>query len=165
MMSLLCFLCLDHVGPLLSMSKLSDFIKNILNLCYEDEQRSHGFRSTWGWAINDRIFNFWVNYSFKHPSIGYQMSFMLNAGSIWRVVFSLDLLFYFLGNSNYISMSVIHDGCLRHLCCYLRLALFLFFIVVFACITSAWCCNMRSSPPMYLFVNVCGWLHSINSWT
>ncbi len=29
-----------------------------LNLCSEDERRSYGFGSTWGWVINDRIFIF-----------------------------------------------------------------------------------------------------------
>ncbi len=29
-----------------------------LNLCSEDERRSYGFGTTWGWVINDRIFIF-----------------------------------------------------------------------------------------------------------
>ncbi len=33
-----------------------------LYLCSEDEQRSYGFGTTWGWVINDRIFIFgWSN--------------------------------------------------------------------------------------------------------
>ncbi len=38
--------------------EISDFIKKCLNLCSEDERRSYGFGTTWGWVINDRIFIF-----------------------------------------------------------------------------------------------------------
>ncbi len=36
------------------------FNKKYLNLFSEDERRSHGFGTTWGRVINDRIFIFWV---------------------------------------------------------------------------------------------------------
>ncbi len=35
------------------------FHQKYLNLCSEDERRSYGFVTTWGWVINDRIFIFW----------------------------------------------------------------------------------------------------------
>ncbi len=44
-------------GSLLSMRALGVHQKYI-NLCSEDERRSHGFRTTWGWIIYDRIFIF-----------------------------------------------------------------------------------------------------------
>ncbi len=51
---LITFLCLD-CGRTLAVygrvRKLSDFIKIYLNLCSEDEQRSYGFGTTWGWVI------------------------------------------------------------------------------------------------------------------
>ncbi len=34
------------------------FKQKCLNLCSEDERRSYGFGTTWGWVINDRIFIF-----------------------------------------------------------------------------------------------------------
>ncbi len=35
-----------------------------LNFCYEDEQRSYRFGTTWEWVINDRIFIFgWIHHS------------------------------------------------------------------------------------------------------
>ncbi len=38
------------------------FHQKYLNLCSEDEQRSYGFETTWGWVINDIIFIFgWTN--------------------------------------------------------------------------------------------------------
>ncbi len=50
-------------------------------LCSEDEQRSYGFKTTWGWVINDRIFIF----GWTIPL----MSFFLV--SIWMsVVYSLS---------------------------------------------------------------------------
>ncbi len=46
-------------GPLLSMggSESSRNSSKIL-ICVEDERRSYGFETTWGWVINDRIFIF-----------------------------------------------------------------------------------------------------------
>ncbi len=38
--------------------KALGFHQKYLNLCSEDEQRSYGFGTTWGWVINDRIFIF-----------------------------------------------------------------------------------------------------------
>ncbi len=35
-----------------------EFHQKYLNLCSEDEWRSYGFGTTWGWVINDRIFIF-----------------------------------------------------------------------------------------------------------
>ncbi len=35
------------------------FHQKYLNLCSEDERRSYGFGTTWGWVINDRIIIFW----------------------------------------------------------------------------------------------------------
>ncbi len=45
---------------LLSMQgqKALGFHQKYLNLCSEDERRSCGFGTTWGWVINDRIFIF-----------------------------------------------------------------------------------------------------------
>ncbi len=38
------------------------FHQKYLTLCSEDEQRSYGFGTTWGWVINDRSFIFgWTN--------------------------------------------------------------------------------------------------------
>ncbi len=39
-------------------SENSDFIKNFLHLCSEDERTSYWFGTTWGWVINNRIFIF-----------------------------------------------------------------------------------------------------------
>ncbi len=53
------FLDLDHFRILAvweMVRELSEFIKKYLNLFSEDEQRSYGFETTWGWVINDRIF-------------------------------------------------------------------------------------------------------------
>ncbi len=55
------FLSLDCVRILAVYGRvrdLSEFIKNILNVCSEDEQRIYRFGMTWGWVINDRIFIF-----------------------------------------------------------------------------------------------------------
>ncbi len=40
-----------------ALRELSDYIKN-LNFFPEDERRSYGFETTWGWVINDIIFIF-----------------------------------------------------------------------------------------------------------
>ncbi len=38
------------------------FHQKYLNLCSEDERRSYGFGTTWGWVINDRFFILgWTN--------------------------------------------------------------------------------------------------------
>ncbi len=38
------------------------FKQKYLNLCSDDERRSYGFGTTWGWVINDIIFIFgWTN--------------------------------------------------------------------------------------------------------
>jgi len=38
------------------------FNQKFLNLCSEDERRSYGVGTTWGWANTDRIFIFgWTN--------------------------------------------------------------------------------------------------------
>ncbi len=59
------FLDLDHVRTLAVYGRVcehSDYIKKYLNLFSEDERRSYGFETTWGWAINDRIFSCgWTN--------------------------------------------------------------------------------------------------------
>ncbi len=56
-MSLLRFWALTVVVPLLSMQgqKALGFHQKYLDLCSEDEWRSYGFGTTWGWVINDRI--------------------------------------------------------------------------------------------------------------
>ncbi len=41
------------------------FHQKHLHLCSEDERRSWGFGTTWGWIINDRIFVLGWNYPFK----------------------------------------------------------------------------------------------------
>ncbi len=41
-----------------------------LHLCSEDDRRSYGLGTIWGWVINYIIYIFWVNYPFKgllHP--------------------------------------------------------------------------------------------------
>ncbi len=60
MMSLLPFWALNVSVALLSMQgqKALAFHQKNLNLCSEAELRSYGFGTTWGWAINDRIFFF-----------------------------------------------------------------------------------------------------------
>ncbi len=45
--------------------KALGFHQKYLNLCSEDERRSYGFGTTWGWVINDKILIFWVNYPFN----------------------------------------------------------------------------------------------------
>ncbi len=65
MMFLLSFWVLNMSVALLSMKALG-FHQKYLNLCSEDEQRSYGFGTTWGWVINDRILIFWVDCPFKH---------------------------------------------------------------------------------------------------
>ncbi len=64
------FLDLDHVRTLAVMEGLRAlrFHQKYLNLCFEDEQRSYRFGTTWGWVINDRILFFWVNYPFNSLS-------------------------------------------------------------------------------------------------
>ncbi len=59
-MSLLPFWALNVVVVVLSMEgqKALRFHQKYLNLCSEDEQRSYGFKTTWGWVINDSIFIF-----------------------------------------------------------------------------------------------------------
>ncbi len=54
------FLGLNEIVALLFMEgqKALRFHKKYLNLCFEDEQRSHRFGMTQGWVINDRIFIF-----------------------------------------------------------------------------------------------------------
>ncbi len=71
LMSLLRFCALIVVISLLSMEgqRALRFHQKHLNLCSEDEQKSYGFGTTWGWVINDRILIFWVNYPFKHNLI------------------------------------------------------------------------------------------------
>ncbi len=61
--SLLPFWALNVSVALLSMQgqKALGFHQKYLNLCSKDERRSYGFRMTWGWVINDRIFFFgWI---------------------------------------------------------------------------------------------------------
>ncbi len=64
-MSLPPFWALNMVVALLSMQgqKALRFHKKYLHLCSENEQRTYGFGTTWGWVINDRIyiFHLWVN--------------------------------------------------------------------------------------------------------
>ncbi len=57
--------CFNDVLPFWALNVLSmqdqkalGFHQKYLNLCYEDEQQSYGFGTTWGWVINDRIFIF-----------------------------------------------------------------------------------------------------------
>ncbi len=59
-MSLLRFCALIVVISLLSMEgqKALGFNQKYLNLCSEDERRSYGFGTTWGWVINDIFFIF-----------------------------------------------------------------------------------------------------------
>ncbi len=50
-----------HISiALLSMQgqKALEFHQKYLNLCSEDEHRSYGFGTSWGWVIYDRIFIF-----------------------------------------------------------------------------------------------------------
>ncbi len=59
-MSLLPFWALNISVALLSMQgqKALEFHQKYLNLCSEDEHRSYGFGTSWGWVIYDRIFIF-----------------------------------------------------------------------------------------------------------
>ncbi len=59
-MSLLPFWALNISVGLLSMQgqKALEFHKKYINLCSEDEHRSYGFGTSWGWVIYDRIFIF-----------------------------------------------------------------------------------------------------------
>jgi len=52
------------VEPLLPMcgSDTLGFHQKYLNLCSEDERRSYGCGTTWGWVINDRNFIFGWTY-------------------------------------------------------------------------------------------------------
>ncbi len=62
-MFLVPFWTLNMIGPFLSMEGLRalGIHQKYLTLC-SDERRSFGFGTTWGWAINDRIFIFgWTN--------------------------------------------------------------------------------------------------------
>jgi len=45
--------------------KVFRFNQKYLHLCTEDERRSYGFGTTWGWIINDRIFIFGWNIPFR----------------------------------------------------------------------------------------------------
>ncbi len=65
LMSLLCFWALNVSVALLSMQgqKALGFHQKYLNLCSEDEQRSYGFGTTWGWVWQN--FHFWVNYPLR----------------------------------------------------------------------------------------------------
>ncbi len=60
-MSLLRFCALIVIISLLSMEgqRALRFHQIYLNLSSEDEQRSYGFGTTWGWVINDKNFIFW----------------------------------------------------------------------------------------------------------
>ncbi len=58
MMSLLPFWTLNVVVMLLQGQKALGFHQTFLNLSSEDERRSFGFGTTWGWVINDRTFIF-----------------------------------------------------------------------------------------------------------
>ncbi len=70
-------------------------------LCSEDEQRSYGFKTTWGWVINDRIFIF----GWTIPL----MSFFLV--SIWMsVVYSLSGL---IPVSQFWSVALLQAGLMR----------------------------------------------------
>ncbi len=62
-MFLLPFWALNVSVALLSIQgqKALGFHQKYLNLCSEDEQRSYRFGATWGWVINDRIFNYPFN--------------------------------------------------------------------------------------------------------
>ncbi len=59
------------VVPLLSMEgqKALGFHQKYLNLCSEDERRSCGFETAWGWVLNDRIFIFGWTILLKFNSI------------------------------------------------------------------------------------------------
>ncbi len=51
------FLALEHISCVVGLKALW-FHQKYLNLCSEDEWRSYGFGTTWGWVFNDRIFIF-----------------------------------------------------------------------------------------------------------
>ncbi len=51
------FLNFDH-GSILQGQRALRILQKYLTLCSEDERRSYGFGTTWGWVINDRIFIF-----------------------------------------------------------------------------------------------------------
>ncbi len=76
-MSLLCFWTWEHFScyAVYGWSENCQISSKYLNLCSEDEQRSYGFRTTWGRVINDRIFilgwtnllTWWANQKTHHP--------------------------------------------------------------------------------------------------
>ncbi len=59
LMSLLPFWALNMSVMLLSMQvqRVLSFHQKHRIFCYEDEKRSYGFGTTWGWVINDLIFS------------------------------------------------------------------------------------------------------------
>ncbi len=94
MISLLCLESLDHVR-ILAVYGGSESSRNAykyLNLCSEDEQRSYGFGTTWGWVINDRIFMSTIPLKIKvlHDAIEEPLtseeSFCFTKGSLWRKI-------------------------------------------------------------------------------
>ncbi len=54
------------------------FHQKYLNLCSEDEQRTYGFGTTWGWIIDDRIFILgWTNVSESSRTFLFSLSVFL----------------------------------------------------------------------------------------
>ncbi len=52
-----CVSCIAVYGG----SESSRNSQKYLHLCSEDERRSYGFGTTWGWVINDRIFGWTIS--------------------------------------------------------------------------------------------------------
>ncbi len=78
------------------------FYQNYLNLCSEDERRSYGFGTTWGWVINDRLFIFrWtnpLNYGTASEHLKY------SSKTLWCFIMILCLLWGLTITQNSIAM-------------------------------------------------------------
>ncbi len=147
-MSLLPFCALTLVVPLLSMEgkRALRFHQKYLNLCSEDERRSYGFVTTWGWVINDRIFIF-----------GWTIPL------IFHICAFVSLLYYYI---IYHICNIMSHGCdfiryiqiwifisyILHTNLYLKLR-FLYFTIVTLNISNLWFshyCNFISHNWLYI---------------
>ncbi len=65
------------------------FHQKYLHLCSEDEWRSYGFGTTWGWVINDRIFI--LGWTIPLSSSFFFFFFLLNL-NYWKLFFTFAVL-------------------------------------------------------------------------
>ncbi len=106
---------------LLSMEGLRAFRfhQKYLNLCSEDERRSYGFGTTWGWIINDRILIFgWTNplIFIQHTNSTCLSMFELNWNSINLILRFLksaeDVFFFMLNGQHYFTVILVLHLCI-----------------------------------------------------